>query len=120
MQQLAATITSFALVLISNASSGALKAAIVDRVCGLLADPRVIWLADNEACEILFDSALSAAELTRQAREIMGQTTIDAVCMPAVGRRKKLLVSDMDSTVIEQECIDELAMPSALGKKSER
>jgi len=117
MQQLATTITSFALVLISNARSGALKTAIVDQICSLLADPRVIWLADNEACEILFDSALSAAELTRQAREVMGQTNIDAVCIPAVGRRKKLLVSDMDSTVIEQECIDELGDAIGVGEK---
>jgi phosphoserine phosphatase len=34
---------------------------------------------------------------------------VDAVLQPAHGREKKLLISDMDSTMIEQECIDELA-----------
>ncbi|MBL6618451.1 MAG: phosphoserine phosphatase SerB [Reyranella sp.] len=36
-------------------------------------------------------------------------TALDAVVVPAVGRRKKLLVADMESTIIENEMLDELA-----------
>src|SRR5438046_9042188 len=36
-------------------------------------------------------------------------TAIDAVVVPAAGRRKKLLVADMESTVIDNEMLDELA-----------
>jgi len=42
---------------------------------------------------------------------------IDIAVLPAENRRKKLLISDMDSTMIQQECIDELA--DFIGKKSE-
>jgi phosphoserine phosphatase len=42
-------------------------------------------------------------------REIMGADPVDAVVQPHDGRRKKLLIADMDSTMIGQECIDELA-----------
>lgn len=109
--------TPYALILIGNAGSGMLKTCHIDLVCSVLTDPRVVWLADNEACEILFDSTFSAAELTLQARKVMDQLNIDAVCVPAVGRRKRLLVSDMDSTIIEQECIDELGDAFGVGEE---
>ena len=40
---------------------------------------------------------------------------IDLVVQPTVGRRKKLLLADMDSTMIQQECIDELADVAGVG-----
>ena len=47
------------------------------------------------------------------ARELIGRTLgaapVDVIVQPAEGRRKALLVADMDSTMITQECIDELA-----------
>jgi phosphoserine phosphatase len=51
------------------------------------------------------------------ARNIIGDEPVDAVLVPQANRRKKLLIADMDSTMIEQECIDELA--DALGIKPE-
>ena len=36
-------------------------------------------------------------------------TSGDVVMQPAAGRRKRLLLADMDSTMIGQECLDELA-----------
>ncbi|NDF12824.1 MAG: phosphoserine phosphatase SerB, partial [Proteobacteria bacterium] len=48
-----------------------------------------------------------------EAREILehllANVPFDAVVQKAAGRKKKLLISDMDSTIINQECIDELA-----------
>lgn len=43
------------------------------------------------------------------ALDVLAGAPIDVVVQPVAGRRKKLLISDMDSTLIEQECIDELA-----------
>lgn len=57
------------------------------------------WLAPGIACDIPFDG---------DARPI-AMTAIDAVVVPAAGRRKKLLVADMESTVIANEMLDELA-----------
>ncbi len=65
------------------------------------------WLAENEACDIPFDGDLAAVR-DRAATEIQA-SGVDMVVLPAAGRRKMLLIADMDSTLIEQECIDELA-----------
>jgi len=42
---------------------------------------------------------------------------IDVAVLPLGGRRKKLLIADMDSTVIGQECIDELAAEAGIGEE---
>src|SRR6202041_2768842 len=47
--------------------------------------------------------------LGRDIRDIIGGMPVDVVIQPQDKRRKKLLVADMDSTMIGQECIDELA-----------
>jgi phosphoserine phosphatase len=46
---------------------------------------------------------------TLEARALVDGRAIDANIVPAAGRRKKLLIADMDSTIIGVECIDELA-----------
>jgi phosphoserine phosphatase len=48
-------------------------------------------------------------KLSRELRSIVGAAPVDVVVQPQDARRKKLLVADMDSTMIGQECIDELA-----------
>jgi phosphoserine phosphatase len=57
------------------------------------------WLAPGVACDIPFEG---------EGMEI-GMTGLDAVTVPPDGRRKKLLVADMESTMIENEMLDELA-----------
>ena len=42
---------------------------------------------------------------------------VDLIVMPAESRRKKMLIADMDSTMIEQECIDELADEAGVGAR---
>ncbi len=69
------------------------------------------WLAPGIAIDIPFtpagenDNRHAAARL----REAIGDAPVDAVVQPAAGRRKRLLLADMDSTMIGQECLDELA-----------
>jgi phosphoserine phosphatase len=65
------------------------------------------WLSDREACDIPFSG--DAAAVLDAVRKALGTLPADIAAVPANGRRKKLLVADMDSTLIEQECIDELA-----------
>ena len=63
------------------------------------------WLDDGSAADIRFANDLE------QARATLGDPSyrVDVVVQPAEGREKKLLVADMDSTMITIECIDELA-----------
>jgi phosphoserine phosphatase len=57
------------------------------------------WLAPEIACDIPFDGPSSGLTMT----------ALDGVVLPAAGRRKRLLVADMESTMIENEMLDELA-----------
>jgi phosphoserine phosphatase len=74
------------------------------------------WLAEAEACEIVVEEGGRRENLARIAKAVPDQP-YDIAVLPAEGRCKRLLVSDMDSTVITVECIDELA--DYLGVKSE-
>ena len=74
------------------------------------------WLAEDEACELLVEDA-GRDETRARAGAALGDLPYDLGVVPAEGRRKRLLVSDMDSTMITVECIDELA--DYLGVKPE-
>ena len=72
------------------------------------------WLDHSIACEIIEPKSTDALAI---AREVIGSLKVDAALVPTEGRRKQILVADMDSTMINQECIDELA--AALGIKEQ-
>ncbi|MHB1110476.1 MAG: phosphoserine phosphatase SerB [Devosia sp.] len=72
------------------------------------------WLHQRIACEIIRPKA---ADPVAEARSVIGARPVDAALVPLAHRRKKLLVADMDSTMINEECIDELA--DAVGIKAE-
>ncbi|PPD41623.1 MAG: phosphoserine phosphatase SerB [Methylocystis sp.] len=73
-----------------------------------LAASRLEWLAPGVAADACFDGDEIAATRARLQGALAGEP-VDVIVQPRDGRRKKLLVADMDSTMIEQECIDELA-----------
>jgi len=73
---------------------------------GIIED--VDWLAQGKACDIFF-AVLSIEEVDRILENLLAQVPFDYVVQKAQGRKKKLLISDMDSTMINQECIDEIA-----------
>lgn len=63
------------------------------------------WLSPGTACEFRLSTPLSIDGV----RKGLGPQRVDANIVPAERRRKRLLVADMDSTIIGCECIDELA-----------
>jgi phosphoserine phosphatase len=69
------------------------------------------WLSRSVAADIPFHSAeaIDPRTLADRVRDALAGAPIDVVVQRAAGRRKRLFVADMDSTMIEQECIDELA-----------
>ena len=109
---------SYVATLISAPGRPAVTEALAARVAEQLPHARVRgWLDPGVAIDIMFDdppdrpgvAASSLKKLTHDLRNFIGAALIDVVLQPQDGRRKKLLVADMDSTMIGQECIDELA-----------
>src|SRR5271168_2557917 len=96
--------------LICNPANPALDSTIVDgaRAVLPLAQP-ARWLFDEVAVDIPFDSKDDVRTIEARLRQARGDLPIDIVVQPIATRRKKLFLADMDSTMIGQECIDELA-----------
>jgi phosphoserine phosphatase len=110
--------TSYVLTLIGDMQSAPLEHVHIERVYQHLGiTGKQEWLAENEACDLFINSPLSTTGIAGRARKALSGTAIDAVCTSTEGRRKKLLISDMDSTVINQECIDELGDAIGLGSQ---
>ncbi|WP_320176697.1 phosphoserine phosphatase SerB [Roseovarius pacificus] len=94
------------------APSGALDPALVDALRNAWGGGDAQWLSPDEAAEF------SLAEIPSNRWEVwadLQQQKVDLVIQPAEGRRKKMLLADMDSTMIQQECIDELAEVAGVG-----
>ena len=64
------------------------------------------WIDEGDAADIVFQGSLPIA---REALAEMDHGALDIVVQPLGDRTKKLIVADMDSTMITVECIDELA-----------
>jgi phosphoserine phosphatase len=65
------------------------------------------WLSPGVACDIVF-TGLAPEQAEAAALNALAGAAVDLCAQPLAGRRKKLLVADMESTVIEQEMLDEL------------
>ncbi len=69
---------------------------------------KVDWLARGEAVDIFFDGC-SPHEVQSRLGETLAGLEIDALAQSGNLRKKQMLAADMDITIIEIECIDELA-----------
>ncbi len=95
--------------LVSPRGLAALDERILQRVVRSLPGvQQTEWLDPHIAADIFFD-APAPAGLVNALRAGLAEKSIDVFVQAAAGRRKKLLLADMDSTMIEQECLDELA-----------
>ncbi len=98
--------------LIANPERANLTSALAIQSAMKLGVQGMVWLAENIACDIEMVKFPKSSEAVRQHLQEQG---IDFVIQPIEGRRKKILLADMDSTMIRQECIDELAAEAGVG-----
>jgi phosphoserine phosphatase len=111
---------SYVATLISRPDRPAVTQGLAERVARHLPEGRVAdWLAHGVAIDVQFCGAAENGgagatdpwlrKLTSEVRALIGDLPVDIVLQGQSARRKRLLVADMDSTMIGQECIDELA-----------
>jgi phosphoserine phosphatase len=101
---------SLVATLICNPADPALDSTVIDGARAILPSPGAPqWLFNEVAVDIPFTGSEDISGITARLREARGDLPIDVVVQPQLDRRKKLFLADMDSTMIGQECIDELA-----------
>ena len=97
------------------AAAGALEPSLVSTLQGAFgATGDAVWLSPDEAAE--FPVAAPPTNLANVRRDV-SKMHVDLNCLNAMSRRKTLLIADMDSTMIGQECIDELAAEAGVGPR---
>jgi phosphoserine phosphatase len=102
----------FIATLLTDPSRPILDRATVESVRNAWGGGDARWLDPGVAAEF----ALEAMPENRwQVWEGLQSLKVDLVIQPAEGRKKRLLLADMDSTMIQQECIDELADEAGVG-----
>ncbi len=98
--------------LLSDPARAGLEAALVEALRDAWGGGAARWLNPGIAAE--FDLAAAPANRWQVWTELQARG-IDLAVQPAEGRRKRMLLADMDSTMIAQECIDELADLAGFG-----
>lgn len=108
---------AFVATLVANPSNPVLTPSLAEKAADAVKASGLYWLADGIACDIALrdDSDIEAASAA--LRTAIGDAPVDLAVQAAETRRKKLLIADMDSTMIGQECIDELAAEVGLKDK---
>jgi phosphoserine phosphatase len=101
------------LCLIANPAEPAIDTALMNAVHKAVGG-EINVLTQRIAVEFVKPDLATADDA---ARDLVAGKPIDVAQVPLANRRKRLLIADMDSTMIEQECIDELA--DAVGIKAE-
>jgi len=102
----------FAVTLLTSPAAPSLDPALVDSLRNAWGGGDAIWLSPDEAAE--FPVARVPDTRWEVWADLQG-TGVDLVVQPTAGRRKRMLLADMDSTLIRQECIDELAEMAGVG-----
>jgi phosphoserine phosphatase len=101
---------SLVATLICHPANPALDSTVVDGARAILPEAGPAhWLFSEVAVDIPFTGSEDIAVIVKRLTEARGDLPIDIVVQPEIDRRKKLFLADMDSTMIGQECIDELA-----------
>jgi phosphoserine phosphatase len=93
------------LTLVANRAATSLTQAIIGRVCDAVTGSEPVILSPGEAADI----PLAAVPAMDAVRAALDGSAIDAIATPTDGRRKRLLIADMDSTIVTGETLDELA-----------
>lgn len=104
----------FVASLLTNPATPCLEPALVESLRNAWGGGEAIWLMPDVAAE--FALAQMPDTLSTVWADLQ-ELKVDLLVHDALGRRKRLLLADMDSTMIEQECIDELADYAGVGAK---
>ncbi len=100
---------AFVATLIAHPSNPVLTQKLGEQAAEAVKASGLYWLADGIACDIALRDGTDPQIAEADLRALIGSAPIDLVIQAADTRRKKFLIADMDSTMIGQECIDELA-----------
>ncbi|MBB4121777.1 phosphoserine phosphatase SerB [Martelella radicis] len=103
--------------LVANPSNPVVTSEQVSRVSDAVAVEKVDWLNEGIAVDLHLAHHINRQEAEAAIRAEIANLPVDLVIQPQVCRRKKALLADMDSTMIGQECIDELAAEVGLKDK---
>ncbi|HWK64379.1 MAG TPA: phosphoserine phosphatase SerB [Rhizobiaceae bacterium] len=95
--------------LIAHPERRSLSVSLAHKASQAVEASAIDWLADGIACDLALPTSAEAADIEDRLRRSLAGEAIDIVVQEAATRRKKILIADMDSTMIDQECIDELA-----------
>jgi len=104
--------TDFVATLVSNPNKPALSDALLSKLAQALPErAKLIRLDRQIAIDVAFSarSQTELDEISAKIRKSLSSEPVDIIVQPIQHRRKSLFVADMDSTMIGQECIDELA-----------
>jgi len=104
---------SYIVILVANRQAGTLTEAEAARARDFCAGQHLNWLSPGEACEFIAKTAPDATQL----KLILSHKAVDIFVTKFRGRRKALLVADMDSTIVTTETLDELAAFAGLKEK---
>ena len=104
----------YTVVLLTSPETRGLDPALVESLRNAWGGGDAVWLSPDEAAEFTLAQLPDNVEEVWQSCQSMG---VDLVVVPSEGRRKKMLLADMDSTMIRQECIDELADMAGVGAR---
>lgn len=102
----------YTVTLLSAPDRAALEPALVDALRNAWGGGDSRWLSPDVAAE--FDVPAVPDNQWTVWKDVQ-KLSIDLVVQPSRGRRKDMLLADMDSTMIRQECIDELADEAGVG-----
>ncbi|ARO24879.1 phosphoserine phosphatase SerB [Rhizobium sp. S9] len=103
--------------LVANPSNPVLTPGIAEQAAEAVTASGLYWLADGVACDIALREGTDAQAAEANLLAVISSAPIDLVIQEQDSRRKKLLIADMDSTMIGQECIDELAAEVGLKER---
>ncbi|WP_149588687.1 phosphoserine phosphatase SerB [Tabrizicola flagellatus] len=102
----------FVVTLLTNPETPVLERVTVESLRNAWGGGQARWLDPGVAAEFDLETV---PENRWQVWADLQALRIDMVVQPAEGRKKRLLIADMDSTMIRQECIDELADEAGVG-----
>lgn len=108
---------AFVATLVANPSNPVLTPAIAEKAAEAVNASGLYWLADGIACDIALRDDSDPEAAREKILAVIAGVPIDLAVQESETRRKKLLIADMDSTMIGQECIDELAAEVGLKDK---